>query len=127
MQLRKDGFFEQIDLLLPVPLHKNKEKWRGYNQSNLIARGLALQAGLPVDISSLQRVVENPTQTRRGLWERSQNVQQIFRLNRPDSLADKHVLLVDDVLTSGSTMEACGNALLEVSGLRLSFFALALA
>jgi ComF family protein len=127
MQLRKGGFFEQIDLLLPVPLHKNKEKWRGYNQSNLIARGLALQAGLPVDISSLQRVVENPTQTRRGLWERSQNVQQIFRLNRPDSLADKHVLLVDDVLTSGSTMEACGNALLEVSGLRLSFFALALA
>ncbi len=127
MQLSKQGFFEHIDLILPVPLHKNKEKWRGYNQSEAIARGLAHQSGLPVDNRSLERVVENPTQTRHGLWERSQNVQQIFRLSRPDSLAAKHVLLVDDVLTSGSTMEACGNVLLEASGIKLSFFALALA
>ncbi|MDD4361095.1 MAG: double zinc ribbon domain-containing protein [Bacteroidales bacterium] len=127
MQLSKQGFFEQIDLILPVPLHKNKEKWRGYNQSELIARGLACRSGLPVDSSSLERLLENPTQTRRGLWERSQNVQQLFKLRSPDNLVGKHVLLVDDVLTSGSTMEACGNALLEARGLRLSFFALALA
>ncbi len=127
MQLARQGFFEQIDLILPVPLHKNKERWRGYNQSELIARGLAHHSGLPVDTGSLERVVENPTQTRRGLWERSRNVQQIFRLSSHDRLAGKHVLLVDDVLTSGSTMEACGNALLEAGGLRLSFFALALA
>jgi predicted amidophosphoribosyltransferase len=82
---------------------------------------------LPVDTGSLGRAVENPTQTRRSIWERSLNVQQIFRLNSSEKLAGKHVLLVDDVLTSGSTMEACGNALLEAPGLRLSFFALALA
>ena len=127
IQLSKQGFFEQIDLILPVPLHKNKERRRGYNQSELIARGLAHCSGLPVDTGSLGRAVENPTQTRRSIWERSLNVQQIFRLNSSEKLAGKHVLLVDDVLTSGSTMEACGNALLEARGLRLSFFALALA
>ena len=120
-------FFEQIDLILPVPLHKNKEKWRGYNQSERIASGIASRTGLAVDGTSLQRMVENPTQTTKGLWERGQNVKDVFKVVNPDQLAGKHVLIVDDVLTSGSTMEACGAALLNVSGVRLSFFALALA
>lgn len=127
MLLERSGFLEQIDLIIPVPLHKNKQKWRGYNQSELIARGLADYRRLPVDISSLSRRLDNPTQTRLSIWERSQNARGLFCVHKNENIHKKHILLVDDVLTSGSTIEACGNALLEAADVKLSVFALALA
>ena len=126
-KLLSKGFFEYIDVIVPVPLHRNKAKIRGYNQSDWIAKGLSRISGIPYDASHLCRVIKNPTQTTKSIWERWENAQGLFKLNHPETFAGKHILLVDDVLTSGSTLCACGQVLLEVPGVRVSFFALALA
>jgi ComF family protein len=126
-RLLSRGFFNDIDLLVPVPLHRQKEKKRGYNQSEWIARGLSKATGIPVDTSHLRRTLHNPTQTTKSIWQRWENVQRLFETNHPEAFAGKHILLIDDVLTSGSTLEACGQAILKSSESRISFFALALA
>jgi ComF family protein len=123
----KNGFFNDIDLLVPVPLHKKKMALRGYNQSEWIAKGLSTVCGIPVDSSSLIRQQENETQTTRNIYERWKNVSTIFSLNDDTAFENKHILLVDDVLTSGSTMEACGQAILNAKDSKISFFALAIA
>ncbi|MBQ9201635.1 MAG: ComF family protein [Bacteroidales bacterium] len=120
-------FFEGMDLLVPVPLHPSRQRQRGYNQSELIAGGLSLQAGLPVSAEALCRLVRTETQTRKGLWERQVNTQGVFEAPRPELIQGKHVLLVDDVLTTGATMQACAEALWRAGCGQLSFFALALA
>lgn len=125
--LLSEGFFEHIDLIIPVPLHKAKAKKRGYNQSEWIARGLSQITGIPYDTGHLLRVLKNPTQTTKSIWERWENAQGLFMLRNPASFADKHILLVDDVLTSGSTLCACGKAMLEAPNSKVSFFSLALA
>lgn len=119
------GFFNGIDVLVPVPLHPAKQRRRGYNQSEWLAKGVAQVTGLPVDIHSLSRLSDNKTQTRKGLFERWQNVESLFEVVCPSSFEDRHVLLIDDVLTSGSTLEACGRAILKTKGARVSFFTLA--
>lgn len=121
------GFFEDIDLLMPVPLHRKKAKKRGYNQSEWITKGISKVSNIPFDSTHLQRSIENPTQTTKSIWERWQNVEGLFILKNPELFSGKHILLIDDVLTSGSTLEACGKALLKASDVKISFFALALA
>jgi ComF family protein len=125
--LQPRGFFEGIDALVPVPLHPKRQKKRGYNQSQWIADGLAQVCGLPVLPDILCRKTANSTQTTKSLWRRWENSLELFTAQHAESYADKHLLLVDDVLTSGSTMEACGHALREKAAVRLSFFSLALA
>jgi ComF family protein len=125
--LYRDGFFDDIDLLVPVPLHRRKFRQRGYNQSDWIVRGLSDACGKPSNGQTLKRTIDNKTQTTRHLYDRWKNVASIFSLEQTEPFENKHILLVDDVLTSGSTLEACGQAVLNASGARISFFALAMA
>jgi ComF family protein len=126
-QLLVHGFFDGIDALIPVPLHPIKQKKRGYNQSDWIARGISETTGIEVAYSLLGRAVHNTSQTTRNLWSRWENAQGLFELKEAQNWSGRHFLLVDDVLTSGSTLEACGQALLQIPDTKISFFALALA
>lgn len=113
-------FLDPVELLVPVPLHPKKEKMRGYNQSEIIARGISDVTGIPVSTGNLIRVIFNPTQTKRTKTERWENVKDIFKVADPERFYGKHLLLVDDVITTGSTLEACGNALRVCKGVRVS-------
>jgi len=119
--------FASIDVIVPVPLHPKKQLKRGYNQSEWIARGLSEALNKPVDATHLTRIKENATQTKKSVFERYQNTQGIFALNDVTVFEKKHVLLVDDVLTTGSTLEACALALMESNFVKVSVFTLALA
>ncbi|MDD4158732.1 MAG: ComF family protein [Proteiniphilum sp.] len=118
--LRGSDFLSPIDLIVPVPLHPGKEKQRGYNQAHMIAQGLSVATGLPLSAGNLIRVVYNPTQTHRSRTQRWENVRDIFRVRDPKAFQDKHLLLVDDVITTGSTLEACGIALMSCKGVKIS-------
>jgi ComF family protein len=119
--------YETVDLIIPVPLHPRKFKSRGYNQSEWIGKGLSLILNKPMDITTLLRVRENASQTTKTVFERYENTEGIFELSDKTVLEGKHVLLVDDVLTTGSTLEACIRALLETDGIKISIFTLAVA
>jgi len=119
--------FTSIDLIIPVPLHPKKYKMRGYNQSEWIGKGISAILDKPQDISTLVRIRENATQTKKSVYERFENTEGIFELSDKTILEGKHVLLVDDVLTTGSTLEACVKALLETKGIKVSIFTLAVA
>lgn len=112
------------EVLVPVPLHKSRKRERGYNQAEWIARGISEVWKIPVDNRSLVRNRNNTTQTHESATGRWQNTAGIFRLARPD-LAGKHVLLIDDVITTGSTVIHCAETLLQAEGTRVSIFALA--
>ena len=113
-------FIRAIDLIVPVPLHPAKEKLRGFNQAEVIARGLSETTMIPLSTGNLVRSISNPTQTRRTRTERWENVKGIFDLLDPSLYAGKHLLLVDDIITTGSTIEACAYALLKSPGVRIS-------
>lgn len=103
----KGGRFESVDVIVPVPLHEKRLKERGYNQSEQIANGIAKALGKPVALNVLARTKGNETQTKKGAYERWENVRGIFSLMDAELVKGKHVLLVDDVLTTGATIEAC--------------------
>jgi ComF family protein len=125
--LKSSDFICDIDLIIPVPLHPDKQKKRGFNQSEIIADGISINTGIPVDTQTLCRKELNPTQTKRSRYERWANVEGIFSLENPDVVIGKHILLVDDVITTGSTVESCANELLKIEGVRVSVVALAYA
>jgi ComF family protein len=121
------GFTSGIDLIIPVPLHPSKQRKRGFNQSECISRGLSEATGLPVDNESLIRIELSDTQTKRSRFERWINVEGIFAVVDPRGLAGKHILLVDDVITTGSTIDACATELLRIENVNVSAVALAVA
>jgi len=123
----KSSAFMETDVIIPVPLHSRKERKRGFNQSDVIARGMAMALDKDMNNQLLARTIENPTQTSKSRYERWENVDGIFRVVDPESVINKHVLLVDDVLTTGSTIEACASALLKVPGVKVSVAVLAYA
>ncbi len=125
-ELLQSSIFNQVDLIVPVPLHPKKEWARGYNQSALIARGLSESMNKPWLQKGLQRRVHAESQTRKSREERLDNISRAFSIGDADALRGKHVLLVDDVLTTGATLEACGLCLLEVPDVRLSMATLAM-
>jgi ComF family protein len=125
--LMQSELFRDIDAIIPVPLHPRKEKKRGYNQSTEICRGLSESMNKPLVTGNLVRVVHTATQTRKGRFERWENVSGIFKVNKPDLLTGKHVLIVDDVITTGATLEACCEPLLKVSGVKVSIATIACA
>jgi ComF family protein len=127
LSLKPSGFTDGIDMIIPVPLHPSKKKARGFNQSEVIASGLAEATGLPLNTTSVERVMSSSTQTKHSRYDRWVNVEGIFRVSDPGSVKGSHILLVDDVITTGSTMESCINKLLEIEGVRVSVLAIAFA
>lgn len=125
--LRDSGFFSGIDLIIPVPLHKKKLMQRGYNQSDQFAIGLSKALKVPVENKLLVRTRATATQTRKGRYERWKNVEDLFTLVRPEQISGAHILLVDDVITTGATLESCIMALSSSSGVRISVAAIAAA
>ena len=127
LSLKSSGFIADIDLIIPVPLHPSKKRIRGFNQSDYISLGIADTTGLPVSSDSLARITGSETQTRRSRYERWTNVEGIFHVTDPEIIRGRHILLVDDVITTGSTIESCANELLKVEGVKVSVAALAFA
>lgn len=121
--LRNSNFIEKIDLIIPVPLHPKRKRQRGYNQSEEICKGMSHILNIPVDNTSLIRTVNNPSQTKSSRFERWENVEGIFALTNNNQLDNKHILLVDDVITTGSTIEACVKELSKSTGCTASIFA----
>ncbi len=119
-ELMESMLFNTVEAVVPVPLHPRKLRRRGYNQSEVIAAGICRSLGAVLDTRTLVRVHYSETQTRKSRYKRWENVKDIFDITPGTDLTGKHVLLVDDVLTTGSTMEACASALLSIPGLTLS-------
>ena len=127
-ELRAAGFFDGIDLLIPIPLARKKERQRGYNQSLWIARGVAKSTSIPIDTKSVVRSVHTSSQTTLDDQRRRTNVQGIFAVRNPQQLQGRHILLIDDVITTGSTMLSCAETIAAASGqVRISLLCLALA
>jgi len=126
-ELSKAPKFSTVDYLIPVPMHPKKQKKRGYNQSEIIAMGLSQSMNAKVDISTLIKSTSTHTQTRKSRFSRWENVKEVFELKEHNHLIDKHVLLIDDVITTGSTLESCILNLLKVPGIKISVASLAVA
>jgi ComF family protein len=119
--------FEKIDALAPLPLYPDKERKRGYNQAKIICDGISSGTNIPVLNNTVIRQRFTETQTRKHRTERWQNVAESFAINNSKDLEGKHILLIDDVVTTGATLEACGNAILQIPNTKLSIATLALA
>ena len=126
-ELVPTGFFDGIDYIIPVPLHKKKQETRGYNQSEQLAAGISSVVGCEVLDDVLIRVKQADTQTRKGHYERWINVKDVFDYVPSRDLSGKHILLLDDVFTTGATIVACADVLKQIPDLRISVLTLALA
>jgi ComF family protein len=127
LDMHADGLFQDVDFLMPVPLHPGKERQRGYNQSYRIACGMASVYRFPVRNDVLYRKVYTMTQTRKSRYERHLNTENVFEVKDAQTCAGKHVLLIDDVITTGATSIACIEALtMAIPDIRISVFSLAM-
>jgi ComF family protein len=123
----KSNRFSSIDTLIPLPMYAAKEHKRGYNQATVICNGISSVMNIPVLSNAVIRQHATETQTRKHRTERWENVKDSFKVAKPAELNAKHVLLVDDVVTTGATLEACGNVILNATDARLSIATLAYA
>lgn len=119
--------FNEIEALVPLPLFPSKEKKRGYNQATILCEGIAEILALPVLSKVISRPQHTETQTKKGRIERWKNIEGKFQLKDPQAIQNKHLLLVDDVVTTGATLEACGNELLNADNVKLSIATLCVA
>lgn len=126
-ELLKSAFFQNIDVIIPVPLHPKKEKKRGYNQSEMFGIGLSSGMQIPLDKTTLIRTYASETQTKKSRFKRWENVKEIFDLQNADLLENKHILLIDDVITTGATIEACVNMLKKIKNVKISIVSIAAA
>ena len=126
-ELRDSPRFGSVDAFIPVPLHPKKERIRGFNQSKLLVEGMNKVWPKPMLNDQLLRVVQTTTQTRRGRLDRWTNVKEAFHIPDPVALQGLHVLLVDDVVTTGATIEGCVKALAVVPRIKVSLFTAACA
>jgi ComF family protein len=115
-QLSENGLGEKIDCVVPVPLHPSKQRRRGYNQVTLFAVNLADRLQVPYLETALVKTANSKTQTRKDRWFRWQSSKELYQLSNPILVEFKRVLLVDDVITTGATLEACSRALLKAEG-----------
>lgn len=118
--LANSNRFRYVDALIPLPLFSAKEKKRGYNQAALLCEDIAEVLQKPVWRDVVIRTVHTETQTKKNRVERWQNMEGRFELKKPEKIEGKHLLLVDDVVTTGATLEACGATLLQATGVQLS-------
>ena len=119
--------FSCADVIIPVPLHKKKYMKRGYNQSEQFALGLSSAMNIPVNRHILTRTKATETQTRKSRFRRYQNVREIFLANQPEQWRSKHLLLVDDVITTGATLESCIQELVAIPDVKISIACIATA
>lgn len=124
-ELAGTSFFTDIDAIVPIPLSRKRYRQRGYNVCDDIARGVSLVTHLPVCRHAVKRTVDNPTQTRQLPFERKQNVQGIFSVEQPSLVRGRHLLLVEDVVTTGATVASCAAALAAAGARCVSVLALA--
>lgn len=122
-EILASGFFTGIDLLIPVPLHPKRMRQRGYNQSEWIARGIADITGIAIDNALLVRQVNTETQTRKTRFGRSVSMEGVFAPAPHYTCQATHVLLIDDVITTGATIIACAEALLKANSVKVSVLA----
>jgi ComF family protein len=125
--LKMSGYGACFDVIVPVPLHKRKQRQRGYNQAESFAKGLAAELEMDCSNQILVREKDSETQTRQSREERWQNVEGIFRVIKPEALQGKRVLLADDIITTGATLEACAASLLGAGCLEISVVSIAAA
>lgn len=126
-EFMETGFFEGIDLIVPLPLARKRQRQRGYNQSMELARGISEATSLPIYNRIVRRASFVKSQTQMRRQERQENVEGAFELKDPASVHGRHVLLVDDVITTGATMTACARELLKAGDVRLSLLSLGFA
>ncbi|WP_240410372.1 ComF family protein [Hymenobacter oligotrophus] len=126
-ELASSGNLADIDLVVPVPLHRRKLAKRGYNQADAFAEGLAASLQVPWSAQALRRNSYTSTQTKKNRAERWENVANVFEVTEPAAVTGKHVLVVDDVLTTGATLEACAQQLLQAGAARVSIATIACA
>lgn len=115
-----NGFFEGIDALLPVPISKYRYKQRGYNQSQMIARGISNVVNIPILNNVICRDVFIQSQTKLDRWQRNENVKNAFTLLNKEIIKNKHLLIIDDIITTGATITAISKELLKAEGVKLS-------
>lgn len=120
------GFFEGVDAIIPVPLTRRRRWQRGYNQSEMLARGIREVTGLPILTDVLKRTSFKGSQTKKNQWERRENVDGVFRLVRQDDIRGKHILLIDDIITTGATIVACADELCKAGDVKISVLSLGL-
>ena len=125
--LKSSPYFNTVEVIIPVPLHKKKLMKRGYNQSEQFAIGIGKIMNIPVNPYLLYRQKFTETQTKKSRFSRWQNVSGMFAVNDPVQLEGRHILLVDDVITTGATLESCIYALSTIPGLKISVAAIAVA
>lgn len=123
----KTGFFDGIDMIIPIPLARKRQRQRGYNQSLCIAEGISRVTGLPICHKVVWRTKFVKSQTQMDHWGRQENVRDVFRLKDAGVIRGHHILLVDDIVTTGATMAACARELLKAGDIRLSLLSLGFA
>jgi ComF family protein len=119
-EMQKEDFFDDIDAIVPIPLAPERERARGYNQSERLALGMQMVTALPVLNHALERSSFKDSQTQKQRWDRNENVDKLFRLCDEGQVKGRHLLLVDDVMTTGATLTACARQLNQVEGVRIS-------
>lgn len=126
-ELYNSRFIEGIDCIVPVPLHPNRLKSRGYNQSLLIAAAISQKTGIPIIENNLVRIIDNTTQTNKSKAERWYNATNIFTVKNKAVFENKHILLIDDVITTGSTIEVCAKKIISCKNTKISIYCFGLA
>lgn len=119
-ELKKSTLYNDIDAIIPLPLNEKKEYKRGYNQAQIICDGIVEIWEKPILNNVVKRVVFTETQTHENRMQRLQNMEGVFKIVDEELLKNKHILLVDDVITTGATLESCGNEILKTAGTKLS-------
>ena len=126
-ELQTRDFFDGIDGIVPVPLARKRQRQRGYNQSLEIARGISEMTGLPIYDKVIRRNIFEGSQTTKGRWERNENVEKVFELIDSEAVRGKHLLIVDDVVTTGATIIACTKELVKPGNVKVSVVTLGFA
>ena len=123
-EFMQNNFFDGIDCIVPVPLTKSRTRERGYNQSEMIARGVSRITGLPVVTDAVKRTAFKESQTKKHRWERMDNVGNVFECKSPEHVKGLHVLVIDDVITTGATIVGCSTALVKAGAKKISVMSL---
>ena len=126
-ELQPSGFFDGIDGIVPIPLAKKRQRQRGYNQSLEIARGISEITNLPIYNKVVMRIVFEGSQTNKGRWERNENVEKVFEMTDETAIHGKHLLIIDDVVTTGATVIACAKELCKAGNVKISVLSLGFA